>query len=147
MVRLHGAGDGRLGPKALACTGRTSWLRRTPHSPVSGGSPQLPYRACREFGIAANVLVLTQPTSTFVALQHPVGLPFYGLGTAALFFHRNRLQGRQPAATTAARDDQPGQQSSDTSAPSLQPGTQHPRNCESRACLLQVRNLMSETKG
>ena len=97
--------------------------------------------------VAVAVLALTQPTSAFVALQHPVGLPFYGLGTAALFFHRNRLQGRQPAATTAARDDQPGQQSSDTSAPSLQPGTQHPRNCENRACLLRVRNLMSETKG
>ena len=37
--------DGRPGPKAPACTGRTSWLLRTPHSPVSGGSPRLPYRA------------------------------------------------------------------------------------------------------
>jgi hypothetical protein len=44
MVRLHGAGDGRLEPKALTCTDRTSWLRRTPHSPVSGGSPRLPFR-------------------------------------------------------------------------------------------------------
>ena len=36
MVRLPGAGDGRPGPKAPARTGRTSWLRRTAHSPVSG---------------------------------------------------------------------------------------------------------------
>ena len=43
MIRLHGAGDGRLEPEAPACTGRTSWLRRTPPSPVSGGSPRLPY--------------------------------------------------------------------------------------------------------
>jgi len=38
-----------------------------------------------------------EPASTFVALQHPVGLPFYGLGIAALFFYRNRLQTRQRA--------------------------------------------------
>jgi hypothetical protein len=28
IFTLHGAGDGHLGPKALACTGRTSWLWR-----------------------------------------------------------------------------------------------------------------------
>ena len=45
---------------------------------------------------ALTVLALTQPTSTFVAFQHPVGLPFLGLGLAALFFYRSRLQARQP---------------------------------------------------
>ncbi len=64
IFTLHGAHDGRLGPKAPACTGQTSWLRRklrqrsgpvpgarygvpgrqpqtrpAPHSPASGGSP------------------------------------------------------------------------------------------------------------
>ena len=61
--------------------------------------------------VAVTILALTQPTSTFVALQHPVGLPFFGLGIAGLFFYRSRVQARQRAATTAARDDQPGQQS------------------------------------
>ena len=28
IFTLHGANDGRLGPKAPACTGQTSWLRR-----------------------------------------------------------------------------------------------------------------------
>jgi hypothetical protein len=57
---------------------------------------------------AIAVLALTQPTGTFVALQHPVGLPFLGLGIAGLFFYRHRLQARQAAAATAAPDDQPG---------------------------------------
>ena len=49
MVRLHGAEDERLGPKAPACTGQTSWLRRTRYRPViSDGSPRLRHRACRE---------------------------------------------------------------------------------------------------
>jgi hypothetical protein len=51
---------------------------------------------------ALTVLALTEPTSTFVALQHPVGLPPIGLGIAALFFYRSRLQ---------ARGDKPGQTS------------------------------------
>ncbi len=59
--------------------------------------------------VAVTILVLTQSTSTFVALQHPVGLPFFGLGIAGLFFYRSRMQARQRAAAApAARDDQPG---------------------------------------
>jgi hypothetical protein len=58
--------------------------------------------------VAVAVLALTQPTSAFVALQHPVGLPFFGLGIAGLFFYRSRLHARQ---ATAARNDPPGQQS------------------------------------
>jgi hypothetical protein len=60
--------------------------------------------------VAVAVLALTQPTGTFVALQHPVGLPFIGLGIAGLFFYRNRLRARQAAAAApaAAGDSQPG---------------------------------------
>jgi hypothetical protein len=52
--------------------------------------------ACTGHAVAVTILALTQPTSTFVALQHVVGLPFFGLGIAALFFYRSRLQARQP---------------------------------------------------
>jgi hypothetical protein len=44
--------------------------------------------------VALAVLALTQSTGTFVALEHPVGLPILGLGMAALFFYRSRLQAR-----------------------------------------------------
>lgn len=47
--------------------------------------------------VAVAVLALTQPVSTFVALQHPVGLPVFGLGIAGLFLYHNRLQARQRA--------------------------------------------------
>jgi hypothetical protein len=56
---------------------------------------------------AIAVLALTQSTSTFVALQHPVGLPIFALGVGGLFFYRSRLQARQRAAA-AARGHQPG---------------------------------------
>jgi hypothetical protein len=58
--------------------------------------------------VAVAVLALTQPTSAFVAMQHPVGLPFFGLGIAGLFFYR-RLHARR--ADAAARNDPPGEQS------------------------------------
>jgi hypothetical protein len=59
--------------------------------------------------VAVAVLALTQPVSTFVALQHPVGLPIFGLGLAGVVLYRNRLQARQRAAAVpAARDDQCG---------------------------------------
>jgi hypothetical protein len=59
--------------------------------------------------VAIAVLALTQPVSTFVALQHPVGLPIFGLGIAGVLLYRNRLQARQRAtAIPAARDAQPG---------------------------------------
>ncbi|MGH3255213.1 MAG: hypothetical protein ACRDOU_07345 [Streptosporangiaceae bacterium] len=35
---------------------------------------------------AVAILALTQPTSTFVAFQHPAGLPFPGFAIAALCF-------------------------------------------------------------
>jgi hypothetical protein len=51
---------------------------------------------------AVAVLALTQSTSTFVALQHPVGLPIFGLGVGGLFLYQRRLQARQPTAGTRA---------------------------------------------
>jgi hypothetical protein len=57
--------------------------------------------------VALAVLALTQATSTFLALQQPVGLPFFGLGVAGLFIYGNRQQTRQHAASTPARSRQP----------------------------------------
>jgi hypothetical protein len=42
------------------------------------------------------ILAVTQPASTFVALQHPVGLPILGVGLAAIFLYRSRMQAGQP---------------------------------------------------
>jgi hypothetical protein len=50
--------------------------------------------------VAVTVLALTQTTSTFLALQNPVGLPFLGLGVLGLFIYGTRQQTRQRAATT-----------------------------------------------
>jgi hypothetical protein len=50
--------------------------------------------------IAVTILALTQTTSTFLALQNPVGLPFLGLGVAGLFLYGTRQQARQRAAAT-----------------------------------------------
>jgi len=57
---------------------------------------------------AVAVLALTQTTSTFVALQHPVGLPIVAVGLGSLYLYHHRLQTRQHAATPAASDGQPG---------------------------------------
>jgi hypothetical protein len=46
--------------------------------------------------IAVAVLALTQTTSTFVALQHPVGLPIVVIGIGSLYLYHHRLQARQP---------------------------------------------------
>jgi hypothetical protein len=48
-------------------------------------------------GAALIVLAVAQPASTFVALQRPVGLSCLGVGLAALFLYRSRLQARQSA--------------------------------------------------
>jgi hypothetical protein len=56
---------------------------------------------------AIAVLALTQSTSTFVALQHPVGLPIFALGAGGLFLYRSHLQARQRTAA-AVRGHQPG---------------------------------------
>jgi len=47
--------------------------------------------------VALTILALTQSTTAYVTLQHPVGLPFLGLGLAALVFYRRRRQARQPS--------------------------------------------------
>jgi hypothetical protein len=54
--------------------------------------------------VAVAVLALTQTTSTFVALQHPVGLPIFVAGVGSLYLYHHRLQARQ---RTAARAGQP----------------------------------------
>jgi hypothetical protein len=56
--------------------------------------------------VAVAILALTQSTSTFIAWQQPVGLPFLGLGLGGLFLYATRQQTRQRAAS--ARDDQSG---------------------------------------
>jgi hypothetical protein len=98
ILRLLGRSDARYTHIASRTHGRTSMVTTT----IIG-------LAFTGHAAAVAILALTQPTSTFVALQHPVGLPFFGLGIAGLFFYRNRLQARQRAAATpAARGDQPG---------------------------------------
>jgi hypothetical protein len=62
--------------------------------------------------IAVAILALTQTTSTFVALQNPVGLPFLGLGVLGLFLYGTRQQARQrrmtpSSGTRPAGDDEP----------------------------------------
>jgi hypothetical protein len=58
--------------------------------------------------VAVAILALTQSTSTFLAWQQPVGLPFLGLGIGGLLLYGTRQQARQRAAAGAARDGQPG---------------------------------------
>jgi hypothetical protein len=53
---------------------------------------------------AVTVLALTQTTSTFVALQHVVGLPPVAVGLASAYFYGTR----QRAAAIAAQGGQPG---------------------------------------
>jgi hypothetical protein len=70
--------------------------------------------------VAVAVLALTQSTSTFLALQNPVGLPFLGLGVAGLFIYGTRQQARKRAAeaTQPASDGQPADgQAPDGQAP------------------------------
>lgn len=72
--------------------------------------------ACLGHAVAVAVLALTQTTSTFLALQNPVGLPFLGLGVAGLFLYGTRQQARQSAAAAIppARDVQPGDDQAET---------------------------------
>jgi hypothetical protein len=51
--------------------------------------------------VAVAVLAFTQSTSTFLALQNPVGLPFIGLGLLGLFIYGSRQQARQRAAAAS----------------------------------------------
>jgi hypothetical protein len=97
ILRLLGRGDPRYTSIASRAERRTSMVITT----------VLGLTLLAHAGAIA-VLALTQSTSTFVALQHPVGLPIFGLGLACLFFYRSRLQARQSAAATlAVRDDEP----------------------------------------
>lgn len=68
--------------------------------------------------IAVAVLAFTQSTSTFLALQNPVGLPFLGLGVAGLFIYGTRQQARQRAAAAtspAPSGEHDGDQAEDAS--------------------------------
>ena len=68
--------------------------------------------------VAVAVLAFTQSTSTFLALQNPVGLPFLGLGVAGLFIYGSRQQARQRAAAAtspAPSDENDGGQAEATS--------------------------------
>jgi len=58
--------------------------------------------------VAVAVLAFTQTTSTFLALQNPVGLPFLALGVAGLFSYGTRQQARQRVPARPARDIRPG---------------------------------------
>jgi hypothetical protein len=58
--------------------------------------------------VAVAVLAFTQTTSTFLALQNPVGLPFLALGVAGLFIYGTRQQARQRVPARPARDIRPG---------------------------------------
>ena len=68
--------------------------------------------------VAVAVLAFTQSTSTFLALQNPVGLPFIGLGLVGLFIYGSRQQARQRAAAAsspAPSDENDGGQAEATS--------------------------------
>jgi hypothetical protein len=86
ILRLLGHGNARYADIADRTHGRTSMVSTT----IIG-------LALTGHAAAVAALALTEPTSTFVALQHPVGLTFYALGIAALFFYRNRVPSRQRA--------------------------------------------------
>jgi hypothetical protein len=43
---------------------------------------------------AITALALTEPAGTFLALQHPVGLPVFAVGLAALLWYRRRAPAR-----------------------------------------------------
>jgi hypothetical protein len=97
IVRLLGRGDARYAGIASRTQHTTSMVITAIIGLVFIGH-----------AAAIATLALTQPASTFVAMQHVVGLPIFGLGIAAVLFYRSRLQARQRAA---AGDDQPGQAS------------------------------------
>jgi hypothetical protein len=86
LLRLLGRGDARYAGIASRAQRQTSMMVTA----IIGLT--LTARA-----IALTILALTQSTTAYVTLQHPVGLPFLGLGFAALVCYRRRLQARQPS--------------------------------------------------
>jgi hypothetical protein len=94
---------GRRNPRYAQIAGRAAASRASMVSTTIIGLAFLGH------AVAVAVLALTQATSTFLALQQPVGLPFFGLGVAGLFIYGNWQQARQRATSTApASDGQPG---------------------------------------
>lgn len=96
ILRLLGRGNAAYAGIAARVQGRTAMITTT----VLGLTLVV-------HAAALTVLALTQPAGTFVALQHPVGLPPVVLGLGSLFLYRSRLQARQ-AAEAPALGGQPG---------------------------------------
>ena len=138
IFTLHGANDGRLGPKAPACTGQTSWLRRklrqrsgpvpgarygvpgrqpqtrpAPHSPASGGKPA----ASRDGGVHASRI--------------PPARSFTG-------GHRIRPVENRTVATRSPAEPRTGQ------AP---PGDRRKRRCKSGVSSNRTRTVSSTVPG
>jgi hypothetical protein len=93
ILRLLGRGNAAYTDIAARVRGRTAMITTT----VLGLTLAV-------HAAALTVLALTQSTNTFVALQHPVGLPPVALGLGSLFLYRSRLQARQAAATLTPSD-------------------------------------------
>jgi hypothetical protein len=94
ILRMLGRGNPRYADIASRAERRTSMVVTT----VLG-------LTLLAHAVAVAVLALTQSTSTFVALQHPVGLPIFAAGVGGLFLYRNRLQARQRAASCPGKAD------------------------------------------
>jgi hypothetical protein len=102
ILRMLGRGNPRYADIASRAERRTSMVVTTVL-----GLTLLAHAA------AVAVLALTQPASTFAALQNPVGLPIFAAGIGGLFLYRNRVQARQRAAALpAARADRPADERS-----------------------------------
>jgi FtsH-binding integral membrane protein len=101
ILRMLGRGNSRYADIASRAERRTSMVITT----ILG-------LTLIAHAVAIIVLALTQPTSAFVALQHPVGLPILGLGLAGVLWYRNRLQARQRAAAPRSGAMAPGRTAS-----------------------------------
>jgi hypothetical protein len=95
ILRLLGRGNAAYTDIAARVRGRTAMFTTT----VLGLTLAV-------HAAALTVLALTQSTNTFVALQHPVGLPPVALGLGSLYFYHSRLRARQRAAATPPPSDQ-----------------------------------------
>lgn len=80
ILRLLGRGDPRYAAIASRAGRRTSMVVTA----IIG-------LTLLAHAVAVAVLAVTQPVSTFVALQRPVGLPVLGLGIAAVYLYRRHL--------------------------------------------------------
>jgi hypothetical protein len=79
LLRLLGRGNSRYTDIANRAQRRTSMVTTTVIGLTLLGH-----------AVAVAVLALTQSTSTFVALQHPVGLPIFAVGVGGLYLYHHR---------------------------------------------------------